>query len=103
MSKKIKGPKKDLRALAFDGLGGLRRYAVLLFFLLIAAVYGFVLYRINTLSSAQPTPDAVTAQLKTAATPHIDQTVVKQVENLQDNSVSVQALFDQARSNPFQE
>jgi hypothetical protein len=80
----------------------LRQYSVLAFLVVVAGIYGFVLFRINTLSSAQPTPDAVSSQVKAAQIPHIDPTVVKQLQSLQDNSVNVQTLFDQARSNPFQ-
>jgi hypothetical protein len=86
-----------------EGIGRLvSRYAIILFFLLLVAVYGFVLLRINSLSNAQPSNTAVSSQAQTVAIPHIDPTVVKQIQNLQDNSVSVQALFNQARTNPFQ-
>ena len=78
------------------------RYAIILFFVLLVAIYGFVLLKINSLSNAQPSGTAVTSQAKTVAIPQIDPTVVKQIQNLQDNSVSVQALFNQARTNPFQ-
>jgi hypothetical protein len=78
------------------------RYAIILFFLLLVAVYGFILLRINSLSNAQPDSSAVSTQAQTVAIPHIDPTVVQQIQNLQDNSVSVQALFNQARTNPFQ-
>lgn len=84
-------------------LHNLRRYAVLIFVLLVTGVYGFVLYRVYNLSSAQPDDAAVSAQVKASATPHIDSTVVRQLQALQDNSVNVQSLFNQARSNPFQE
>lgn len=94
---------KTLPARLSAVLKPIRRYHVLLFFLLLAVVYGVMLYRINTLSNAQPSGDAVAEQVKTTPQPHIDQSVVKQVETLQDNSVSVKSLFDQARSNPFQE
>jgi len=78
------------------------RYTIILFFLLLVAVYGFVLLKINSLSNAQPNNSAVSSQAQTVAIPHIDPNVVKQIQNLQDNSVSVQALFNQARTNPFQ-
>jgi hypothetical protein len=61
-----------------------------------------VLLKINSLSNVQPSSTVVTSQVKTVAIPQIDPTVVKQIQNLQDNSVSVQALFNQARTNPFQ-
>ena len=78
------------------------RYALILFLLLLVAVYGFVLLQIGSLSNAQPSSTAVSSQAQTVAIPHIDPTVVQQIQNLQDNSVSVQALFNQARTNPFQ-
>ncbi len=81
----------------------LKRYAGLLFFLLLAAVYGFVLFRINTLGNAEPSSSAVKSGSNTTKIPHIDDTVAKQLKTLQDNSVSVHSLFDNARSNPFQE
>jgi hypothetical protein len=80
----------------------LASYRALLFFLLLASVYGFIVYRINALSSIAPDDNAVPATTKTAQ-PHIDPDVVKKILDLQDNSVNVQTLFDQARQNPFQE
>jgi hypothetical protein len=80
----------------------LKSYGLFVFLVFVAAVYGFVLLRINSLSHVQPTEQAVTSQVQASRVPHIDAAVVKQLESLQDNSVSVQALFDEARSNPFQ-
>ena len=80
----------------------LKHYELVIFVVFVAAIYGFVLMRINSLSHVQPSPQAVTSQVQAARVPHIDAAVVKQLESLQDNSVSVQTLFDQARSNPFQ-
>lgn len=78
-----------------------RRFSVVGFLVLVAVLYGFVLLRINSLSNAQPSSDSVTSQVKAARVPHIDQAVVKQLESLHDNSVNVQTLFNEARSNPF--
>ncbi len=80
----------------------LKRYSLPVFLVFVAGVYGFVLLRINNLSQAEPSDQAVTSQVQAAKVPHIDAGVVKQLETLQDNSVSVQSLFDEARSNPFQ-
>lgn len=81
----------------------LSRYAGILFFVLVAGVYGFVVLRINSLSSVQPSQDQVSTQAKATAIPKIDEKVVQQLESLKDNSENVQTLFDQARDNPFQE
>jgi hypothetical protein len=96
----------DLRAIS-NGLRmlvpRLLRFAVVFFVLLLAGVYGFVLWRVQGLSNVQPTDTDVSTEVKLSATPHVNQTVIKQMQDLQDNSVSVHTLFDQARSNPFQE
>lgn len=84
-----------------DFVNKLGKYAFLLFFIFLAAIYGFVLYRINVLANAEPTDAAITQA--TNKTPRIDEHVVTQLKNLQDNSVSVKTLFDEARDNPFQE
>lgn len=83
-------------------LAFLRRYSVPGFIVFVALVYGFVLFRFNTVRTIEPSETAVTSQVKAAKVPHIDQTVLQQLQSLQDNSVSVQALFNEARSNPFQ-
>jgi hypothetical protein len=83
-------------------LAPVRRYSLLVFLVIVAALYGFVVFRINTLSTAEPSTDAVDSQVKAAKVPHIDPKIVEQLQSLQDHSVSVQTLFDQARSNPFQ-
>ncbi|HSW37731.1 MAG TPA: hypothetical protein VLG37_05200 [Candidatus Saccharimonadales bacterium] len=98
--------KLDLKsslAKVMDTVHYLGHYLVLLFCLFLVAVYGFLLFRIKTLSNAQPSPSEVSTQAMTRVSPHIDETLVKQLQALQDNSVSVKTLFNEARNNPFQE
>lgn len=78
-------------------------YIAVLFFLLIALAYGFVILRINALSKAEVDPSAVSEQVKASPTPRIDANAIKQLETLKDNSVNVQTLFEESRTNPFQE
>ena len=79
-----------------------RRYSVLAFVVLVVAIYGLLLLQINSLGNTTPSSGAIVNESGKAKVPHIDEAVVKQLESLQDNSVSVKTLFDQARSNPFQ-
>jgi len=81
--------------------GKIGTYKVLLFFLLVMALYGFIVFRINTYSNAPAAASSNAAH--TAAQPHIDPATIAKIKNLQDNSVNVQSLFDEARQNPFQE
>lgn len=80
----------------------LQQYNLVLFMALLAVVYGFILFRITTLSNQQPSPATVDSQVKRANVPKIDQAIVQQLQSLQDNSVSVQGLFEEARNNPFE-
>ena len=86
-----------------DALPRLKRYIPLAFLIVVVGLYGFIVYRVNTLNSAEPSTEDVTAQSKTAQVPHIDPSLIQQLQSLQNNSTSVKALFDAARDNPFQE
>jgi len=87
------------------GLGGLfkrvRAYKAIIFFLVVASLYGYIIWRINVYSNAPANQNEETAQI--AAQPHIDPSTVQKMQELQNNSVNVQALFNEARQNPFQE
>jgi hypothetical protein len=87
----------------FSRLQQARKYSFIMFIVFVASVYGFVLFRINSLSSVQPSDESISSQVQAAQVPKIDQNVVAQLKSLQDNSVNVQSLFDKARTSPFQE
>lgn len=93
---------KDISDKILAYIRKLRPYGLLVFIVFVLCIYGFVLLRANTLNSQEPSEDAVASHVKAARLPHIDQTVVQQLKTLRDNSVNVQALFSQGRSNPFQ-
>jgi dephospho-CoA kinase len=65
--------------------------------------YTFLVLRINSLSKAGPSEDAITEKLQSVKLPKIDKAIIDKIQQLQDNSVDVQTLFKNARDNPFQE
>lgn len=77
-------------------------FRVPLFLILLLSMYVFVAWRIDSLRNAEPDASTVASQAVTTQ-PHIDQATVDKIKQLQDNSVSVRALFNQARGNPFKE
>lgn len=85
------------------GMRVFNAYAVIWFLLLLTAVYGFVAMQILAANNAQPADDSVQSQIKSTASPHIDQKVVDKLLSLQDHSVNVKTLFEEARNNPFKE
>jgi len=94
---------RELLDKAIERIKRAKRYAPVLFCLFLALIYGFVVYRVQVLNASEPAPADVATQSRTASVPHIDPKVLSQLQKLQDNSVSVQSLFDDARQNPFQE
>lgn len=101
MSEKKQSPKILLNKFS-ESFVKLRPYALPAFLILVGLVYGYLFLRIGTLVNTQPSADAVATQVKTAKIPYIDEKVVDQLQALQDNSVSVQTLFNNQRTNPFQ-
>jgi hypothetical protein len=100
----MKGNDFNLKALLNKANGLLdeaKKYSFLAFLIFVAILYGFVFFRINSLKNTEPSDSDVTSQVQAAHIPRIDQGLVKQLKSLQDNSVSVQTLFNDARNNPF--
>jgi hypothetical protein len=103
MTKSAEKSKPNIKVKILHIASLLNRYSVYIFLAFIISIYGFLAFRAISLDQADPDAAAVSAKLKTAGVPHIDSDVIQKIQQLQDNSVSVQSLFDQARSNPFQE
>jgi len=57
--------------------------------------------QINVLSNPEPDEDEVATS--SASVPRIDDEAIRQLQTLKDNSVNVQTLFEQGRTNPFTE
>lgn len=76
---------------------------IILFMLDLILLYGFIAWRIHSLASAQPDSAVVASEAKSTSIPRIDPALVDKIKKLQDNSVNVQSLFDEARQNPFRE
>ncbi len=102
MSKKNPDLKMSL-AQAKTVLVKLRRYSFVAFLIFVAGIYGFILLRINVLSTTPPSDGEIINQSANARVPRVDPAVLKQLQSLQDNSVSVKTLFEDTRNNPFQE
>ena len=79
-------------------------YRGIIFFLVLSSLYGFIIWRINVLSTAPPSQaDIQTAEKTVSGAPKLDEASAKAITSLKDNSVRVQTLFESARNNPFDE
>ncbi len=81
----------------------LSRHAVFIAIIVVLLIYSFVVLKINTLSNAEPTPDAETTALAKSTVPKINQSAIQSIQSLESTNTQVRSLFEQARDNPFQE
>ncbi len=94
----------SLKKSASQFLRVVNRYRSIIFFLVLASLYGFIIWRINVLSTAPPSEaDIKSAEQTAVPSPKIDAASARAINNLKDNSVRVQTLFEDARNNPFNE
>lgn len=80
---------------------GLIKYYKMIFVVFIVLLYSILIFRINQLSSQSPSNEQLSQKLSETKRPKIDQDSLEKIQKLQDESVSVQALFKEARDNPF--
>lgn len=95
----IKGIKQSAEpALAFA-----QKYIRFLYFVFFISVCIFLVFQINRYAGVEPTDQEINDKLETIQRPHIDQDSITKIQQLQDQNVEVQSLFQQARDNPFSE
>lgn len=78
-------------------------YLWLITLVLFVAAYSFLLVRINTLTAAKPSDESISERLKTVPRPRIDERAADKMQQLEDQNVKIQTLFNEARKNPFAE
>lgn len=81
----------------------INKYRAFMFFLIVALLYSFIIWRINVLVVAEPNQSDVKIAEQNNTVPRINDMVVQKILTLKDNSVNVQTLFQEARNNPFSE
>ena len=80
-----------------------RSYASFVFFICILLIYTFLVYQISQLTLSEPSEAEVTQQVQSAGRIRIDQQSLDKIQQLQDQNVQVQSLFESARDNPFKD
>ena len=81
----------------------LKNYTAFIVVLLFLALYMMLVIRIGNLSASSPSQAQIDSKLQTIARPKIDPKVLIKIQQLQNQNIQVQALFNQARNNPFSE
>lgn len=79
------------------------KYGTFMIVIGVLVLFGFVFYRIGYFNSIEPSEEKIEEKLLTVKRPKIDKAVVEKLENLEQQNIQVQSLFNQARENPFRE
>lgn len=97
----IKLPGNNRRLSAIQAQ--LIRNALLIFVVVTACAYGFLVYQINRLTQIEPSAEQVSEKLEAVTRPRIDQNSVDRLNQLEAENIEVKTMFDEARNNPFTE
>lgn len=80
----------------------LKKDSVAIFLVIVAVIFGFLIWRIGSLAGAEPKQDAIDEKLLSVVRPKIDQDSINKIKALQAQNVDIQSYFVD-RNNPFQE
>jgi len=98
---KSKKTTKPLKQSLQEVLSIVRKYLWLLILVFFVLIYGYILLKINDFQNQQPSQSAISTNLQTTPQAVINPKIVNQLDQLKTNSVSVRALFNNSRQNPF--
>ncbi len=80
-----------------------QRHAIVIGFSIFAILYGYIIVQASSASNKEPDPDVVSRQIQAVPHPKIDKETASKIESLEDQNINVQAIFKDARENPFSE
>ncbi|MBA2279096.1 hypothetical protein H0V99_01480 [Candidatus Saccharibacteria bacterium] len=81
----------------------LKHYVPLLCILAFGVMYSYLLYTSGKLVKQEPSEFKIGQVYQGTPRPKIDAEVAKKLNDLQDQNIEVQTLFENARNNPFAE
>lgn len=80
-----------------------KRFRFILFLGMFAVIYGYLLLTINQLTTATPTAADLDSETATVKRLRVDEAAVQSMLRLEEENIDIQALFEEARNNPFAE
>ncbi len=80
-----------------------QRYLTFIVLTLFLLIYTVLVVRIDQFSGATPSDAEVASKQQTISHPKVNQATLGKIQQLQNQNIQVQALFNQARNNPFSE
>jgi len=80
-----------------------KRYAVIIFVVVFSVLSGFLVMRIGELSRAEPEQAQIDLRLEEVKRTKLDEDTISKLRVLQDKNISIESLFDNGRTNPFED
>ncbi len=93
----------DIPKLIAPYLRKIGRYVPLLFILFVLGLYGYLVLHVNQLTQTQVSETDVQEVVSESPELKIDRRAIEAIERLEDQNVEVEAIFQEARDNPFAE
>lgn len=94
---------KDSKAQLQKLVGTLQRYAIVICFVIFGAMYAYLIHASSQQTANQPSDTEINEKFQGAKRPKVDESAARTLQQLSDQNIEVQALFDEARNNPFDE
>ncbi len=78
------------------------KHIVVISIVAVVSLFGFMVVRIYLLSTAEPTQAQVDDKLNSYKVVRLDPQIAALFRSLEDQNISIESLFDNGRTNPFQ-
>lgn len=103
MKNKLELDPKNLIKELKKSFAKVQRYAVIIFIVIVVGLYGFLILQISSSATEEPSQAQVQEELGAVKRLKIDEASIEKIQQLEDQNVVVQSLFEEARDNPFSE
>lgn len=80
-----------------------QQHLALIIIVLFCSLYGYIILQISAISNNEPDEAQVSEQIQAVSKPKVNEQTAEIIQGLQDQNVNVQAIFNEARDNPFSE
>lgn len=78
------------------------RYAVIIFIIVAASIFGFMALQISLYSNAEPTTDQIDEKKSSLSQVRLNDEAAQKIQELEDKNINIESLFNNGRANPFE-
>lgn len=94
---------EHVRNLIMQSVAFIRRYAVIICFVIFGAVYGYLAFTSTRQAAMTPSDAEINERLQSKKRTKIDDNAGKTLRDLSEQNIEIKKEFEEARNNPFSE